>query len=200
MTVRSIYNDTVFTDTGAGRVSLVFALVLTVASIVGCSDSSNGPPPVVGPVTPLVDRAHYILPPGNFGGLPNTPNSRDQLPLYDGLTPLRGNVTDTDIEELFLPEDFKPIGETREEAHGTPGNNHSVRRIRHRACHGRDTRGMAFGAGWVTARDRSLLVAWARSGPGRGGGCAGHQRVWAGDQRAGIHTQCRDRAARDRPG
>ena len=34
-------------------------------------------------------------------------NSRDQLPLYDGLTPLRGNVTDADIESHFLPEDFR---------------------------------------------------------------------------------------------
>ena len=36
------------------------------------------------------DTARYILPPGNYGGLPTTDNSTDQLPLYDGLTPLRG--------------------------------------------------------------------------------------------------------------
>ena len=38
----------------------------------------------------VADTAKYILPPGNFGGLPTTTNSLDQLPLYDGLTPLRG--------------------------------------------------------------------------------------------------------------
>ena len=66
------------------------------------------------------DRAYYILPPGNFGGLPTTANSLDQLPLYDGLTPLRGNVTDADIEKQFLPEDFKPVGNHRG-AHRPPG-------------------------------------------------------------------------------
>ena len=42
------------------------------------------------------DRAFYILPPGNYGGLPTNDDSLDQLPLYDGLTPLRGDVTDDD--------------------------------------------------------------------------------------------------------
>ena len=46
------------------------------------------------------DRAYYVLPPGNFGGLPTTAQSLDQLPLYDALTPLRGNVSDADIERV----------------------------------------------------------------------------------------------------
>ena len=69
MTLRSIYNDTVYNDTGAGRVSLVVALVLSIFSMAGCSDSSNGPPPVVGPVTPLVDRAYYIRSEGMINDL-----------------------------------------------------------------------------------------------------------------------------------
>ena len=39
------------------------------------------------------DIARYILPPGNFGGLPTSVNSLDQLPLYSGLSPLRDNIT-----------------------------------------------------------------------------------------------------------
>ena len=39
------------------------------------------------------DVARYILPPGNYGGIPFTQNSTDQLPLYSGLTPLRDNIT-----------------------------------------------------------------------------------------------------------
>ena len=39
------------------------------------------------------DVARYILPPGNYGGLPYTVNSTDQLPLYAGLTPLRDDLT-----------------------------------------------------------------------------------------------------------
>ena len=49
------------------------------------------------------DIARYILPPGNYGGLPITENSTDQLPLYSGLTPLRDDVTDADIERLLPP-------------------------------------------------------------------------------------------------
>jgi hypothetical protein len=51
------------------------------------------------------DLARYVLPPGNFGGLPFTANSTDQLPLYSGLTPLRDNVTPANIDQFYLPED-----------------------------------------------------------------------------------------------
>ena len=44
------------------------------------------------------DRACYVLNPGNYGGLPTNDDSLDQLPLYDGLTPLRDNVTDADLD------------------------------------------------------------------------------------------------------
>ena len=161
----------------AARTLLVSALV-SALFLTGCSNGSNSsgapgepvdppPPPPPPPPPVLLDRAHYILPPGNFGGFPNTtPNSFDQLPLYDGLTPLRGAVTDADIESLFLPEDFKPIGETREEATGRPGTTilYDEFGIAHITGQTRDD--LSFGAGWVTARDRSLLVSLGR-GPAR---------------------------------
>ncbi|MFN7148265.1 MAG: penicillin acylase family protein [Microthrixaceae bacterium] len=104
------------------------------------------------------DRSWYILPPGNYGGLPTTDNSLDQLPLYDGLTLLRGDVDDADIEELFLPQDFEPVGETTEEDTGRPGveilyDSYGVPHIT-----GETREDLAFGAGWVTARDRELLL------------------------------------------
>ena len=61
------------------------------------------------PLEPVEDRAYYILPPGNYGGLPTNDNSLDQLPLYDALTPLRGDVTDADLDAYFLPQDFEPM-------------------------------------------------------------------------------------------
>lgn len=108
------------------------------------------------------DTARYILPPGNFGGLPTTQNSLDQLPLYDGLTPLRGNVTAADINRLYLPEDLKPIGEVREEPTGRPGlrlvyDSYGIPHIT-----GKTRDDLSFGAGWVTARDRGLLISLAR--------------------------------------
>ena len=54
------------------------------------------------------DFSYNILPPGQYGNLPTTVHSTDQLPLYDSLTPLRGNVSVGDIERLYKPEDFEP--------------------------------------------------------------------------------------------
>lgn len=112
------------------------------------------------------DTARYILPPGNFGGLPTTADSLDQLPLYDALTPLRGNVDRGDINRLFLPENFKPVGPTREEPTGRPGlrlvyDDYGVPHI-----YGKTRADLAFGAGWATARDRALLIQLGR-GPAR---------------------------------
>lgn len=112
------------------------------------------------------DTARYILPPGNFGGIPFTENSTDQLPLYSGLTPLRDDISKADIDEFFLPEDFKPIPPTQEEATGRPGLRliYDAYGVPH--IYGKTRADMAFGAGWVTARDRSLLLQLGR-GPAR---------------------------------
>lgn len=152
----------------------LLALAISSTLLLGaCSDGSDNRDddsdpggPVDPPQPPAVDRAHYILPPGNFGGLPTTENSRDQLPLYDGLTPLRGNVTDADIENLFLPQNFSPIGETREEATGRPGTTVIYDEFGIAHITGETREDMAFGAGWVTMRDRALLVTLGR-GPAR---------------------------------
>ena len=150
----------------AGRVFLPLGLALSLFTV-GCSDGSDGtatPPTPDKPEPPVVleDRAYYILPPGNFGGLPTTENSFDQLALYDGLTPLRGNVTDEDIERLYLPEDFQPIGETFEEATGRPGTTILYDEFGVAHITGETREDMAFGAGWVTARDRAILVGLGR--------------------------------------
>ena len=112
------------------------------------------------------DRSRYILPPGNYGGLPVTNNSRDQIALYDGLTPLRGNVTDADIDRYYLPENFKPIGATRNEPTGRPGTTITYDSYGIPHVTGRTRADLAFGAGWVTARDRGLLLQLGR-GPAR---------------------------------
>jgi acyl-homoserine lactone acylase PvdQ len=112
------------------------------------------------------DTARYILPPGNFGGLPTTDESLDQLPLYDALTPLRGNVTENDIERLFLPENFEPIEPAHEEQTGRPGLRLIYDDFGIPHIYGKTREDVAFGAGWTTARDRSLLVQLGR-GPAR---------------------------------
>jgi acyl-homoserine lactone acylase PvdQ len=140
--------------------SLILWLVLSLL-MAGCTESSDE-----SSTAPAEDRAYYILPPGNFGGLPTTSNSLDQLPLYDGLTPLRGNVTDADIEQFFIPENFQPVGETIEEPTGRQGTTILYDEFGVAHITGETREDLAFGAGWVTARDRALLLLLGR-GPAR---------------------------------
>ena len=141
-------------------------------SALATTDSTDAPsttPPSTDEVQPAVeveDRAFYILPPGNYGGIPVNDDSLDQLALYDGLTPLRGNVTDADIEEFYLPEDFAPIGETTVEETGRPGTTILYDEFGVAHITGETREDLAFGAGWVTVRDRGLLIGFGR-GPAR---------------------------------
>ena len=112
------------------------------------------------------DTARYILPPGNYGGVPTNAHSTDQLALYDGLTPLRDDISQADIDSHYLPEDFTPIGATTEEQTGRPGlrllyDSYGIAHV-----YGQTRYDTAFGAGWATARDRLLLLLLGR-GPAR---------------------------------
>lgn len=140
-------------------VVVLLALALVAASCTGDDDAGDGGDGGARPVAAdAQDRARYVLPPGNYGGIPTDEHSLDQLPLYDGLTPLRGDVDDADLEELFLPADFEPIGATTEEETGNDGveilyDEYGIPHIT-----GETRADVAFGAGWVTARDRALLL------------------------------------------
>jgi acyl-homoserine lactone acylase PvdQ len=137
------------------------AAAVTLTTSVAAAGGKPGPEE-----PPAADRAYYVLPPGNYGGLPTTDESRDQIPLYDALTPLRGAVTDADIDANFLPEDFSPVGATREEPTGRPGTRILYDEYGVAHISGRTRADLAFGAGWVTARDRGLLLQLGR-GPAR---------------------------------
>src|SRR4051812_5402024 len=139
-------------------VSVVLGMVLLACAPVDPLGRPSTPPPV--------ERSRYILPPGNYGGLPTTANSTDQIPLYDALTPLRGHVTDADIDRDYLPENFAPVGATHEEPTPRPGMKivYDAYGVPH--ITGRTRADLAYGAGWVTARDRGLLLQLGR-GPAR---------------------------------
>jgi acyl-homoserine lactone acylase PvdQ len=143
----------------------LFVALLTGIALVASPLSASAAPPEKKPEGGA-DTARYILPPGNFGGIPFTQNSTDQLPLYAGLTPLRDNVTEADIDRLFLPEDFQPIGQTHEEQTGRPGLRLIYDSFGVPHIYGQSRADVAFGAGWATARDRRLLLQLGR-GPAR---------------------------------
>jgi acyl-homoserine lactone acylase PvdQ len=135
----------------------LFVALLTGIALVVSPVSALAAPPDKKPKGEA-DIARYILPPGNYGGIPFTANSTDQLPLYAGLTPLRDNVTQADIDRLFLPEDFQPIGQTHEEQTGRPGLRLIYDSFGVPHVYGQTRADVAFGAGWATARDRGLLL------------------------------------------
>jgi acyl-homoserine lactone acylase PvdQ len=130
---------------------LALALLATLASSSGAHDG---------------DTARYILPPGNYGGFPTNADSLDQLPLYDALTPLRGNVTRSDIDQYYLPENFEPVGATHEEQTGRLGLRLVYDEYGIAHVYGDTRADVAFGAGWASARDRRLLLQFGR-GPAR---------------------------------
>ena len=113
------------------------------------------------------DVTYNVLPPGESGAVPADPNSTDQLALYDGLTPLMGNVTAADLTKYYKSEQFGLGGATgRPETTPRPGltivrDSWDVPHI-----NGQTRADVEFGAGWVTAEDRGLFIDAIR-GPAR---------------------------------
>jgi acyl-homoserine lactone acylase PvdQ len=108
--------------------------------------------------------ARNILPPGESGNAGQ--HAVDQEKLYDALTRLRGNVTAKTLNHLYKPETLGAVGKTRREAVPRPG----VRILRDAwgvaHVYGKTSADTEWGAGWVTAEDRWLILQLIR-GPGR---------------------------------
>src|SRR5438105_4014580 len=109
-----------------------------------------------------------VLPPGEDGGFTIGVHSLDQLKLYDGLTPLGGNVTTRDLTRYFKPEHLGMTGERTVRSEETGRAGLRILRDRWDVPHvfGRTRADAEFGAGWVTAEDRGFLIELLR-GPGR---------------------------------
>ena len=107
-----------------------------------------------------------VLPPGQSGDLLFPPNARDQLALYDGLTPRRGNVKAADLRRFFKSEALGVDGKVVRTERPRAG----VRILRDRwgvpHVYGRTRAAVEFGAGFATAEDRYVLMELLR-GPGR---------------------------------
>ena len=113
------------------------------------------------------DFAFNILPPGQFGGLPVTANSTDQIPLYDGLHAAPGRRAQArhpaPVQARGLPPQRRDHGRPRPAGRGCEScaTSFGVPHI-----HGDTRADVWFGAGYVTAQDRSLLLTLGR-GPAR---------------------------------
>ena len=104
-----------------------------------------------------------VLPPGQGS---DGPSLKDQIALYDGLTPLRSNVTAADLKRFYKPETLGVSGKTVRVEH--PRDGVVVRRDSMNVPHvqGKTRADVEYGAGWVTAEDRGLLLQLLR-GPAR---------------------------------
>ena len=102
--------------------------------------------------------AWTILPPGENGSLTFNRNTRDQALMYDALTPRSGGVTLTDIRRTFkrAPLGAAVVGGKRER----PRPGVIIARDPYGVAHvtGKKETDVAYGAGWVTAADRGLLL------------------------------------------
>lgn len=112
--------------------------------------------------------AFTILPPGQNGSVAFDRNTNDQAKLYDALTPLRDRVTARDLGRYFKPGWFgaRRAGPVRAEA--TPRRGLTITRDRFGVAHvvGKTRADVWWGAGWVAAADRGLLMDLLR-GAGR---------------------------------
>ena len=111
--------------------------------------------------------AWTILPPGENGNVTFDRNTTDQAKMYDSLTPELGKVSDADIRRAFKPA---PLGSAP-----APGDRRErpkagvvITRDRFGVAHvtGKTAADVGYGAGWVTAADRGLLLQLIR-GPAR---------------------------------
>jgi acyl-homoserine lactone acylase PvdQ len=111
--------------------------------------------------------ARSVLPPGQYGGADFRRSSRDQIPLYDGLTPLFDRVTAQDVTRLFKPEGLWR-GTEKAARVERPGRGVTIRRDAWGVPHvfAKTEANVFYGAGWAAAADRGLLMELARY-PGR---------------------------------
>jgi acyl-homoserine lactone acylase PvdQ len=137
------------------------ALALAAAAALVAIPAAGGAPRADYAATAL-----NVLPPGQSGDLLFPATAKDQLPLYDGLTPRAGNVTAADLTRYFKPERFGVTGKVvRAEV---PRAGVKILRDRWDVPHiyGRTRADVEFGAGYATAEDRYVLMELLR-GPGR---------------------------------
>ena len=111
---------------------------------------------------PKVDyaaAAWTILPPGENGSLTFDRNTTDQAKLYDALTPLFGAVTARDIRRYFKPA---PLGVAPRKGQKRERPRPGLTIVRDRfgvaQVTGKTEADVAYGAGWVTAADRGILL------------------------------------------
>ena len=137
--------------------SLVVGGMLAFAPAASAGDQATAP-------KDYAQTALNIIPSGQPGGIPPPPGADTQAHMYDGLTPLFDNVTNSDLTQYFKSEKFgiSTAGPGTTEAVPRPGV--TIVRDSYDVPHVTATThaGGVWAAGWIAAEDRGALLQQAR--------------------------------------
>jgi acyl-homoserine lactone acylase PvdQ len=105
-----------------------------------------------------------IIPSGQYGSVPVPAGADRQAKMYDGLTPLFNNVTIGDLTKYFKSEALGVNGPAPTSVEPTPRAGLKIVRDSFHVPHitGKTRDDATWGAGWVVAEDRALLLQFAR--------------------------------------
>jgi acyl-homoserine lactone acylase PvdQ len=110
------------------------------------------------------DTALNIIPSGQYGGVPTPPNASQQAQMYDGLTPLFDNVTNSDLTTYFKSEKLGVDNAGPGTVEPVPRPGVTLTRDSYNVPHvkGKTHADGVWAAGWIAAEDRGLLLQQAR--------------------------------------
>jgi acyl-homoserine lactone acylase PvdQ len=128
---------------------------------VGCTLAAAAPAYAVRDYS---STALNIIPSGQWGGLPVPRKADDQARMYDGLTPLFDKISNRQLFRWFKSEKLGTNRQGPLTRERVPRKGVRIMRDRHNVPHiyGRTNDDVTWGAGWVLAHDRELLLEQAR--------------------------------------
>ncbi|MBV9194314.1 MAG: penicillin acylase family protein [Solirubrobacterales bacterium] len=108
--------------------------------------------------------ARNIIPSGQYGAVPPPPGADTQARMYDALTPLFNHVTNRNLLADFKADPLGTAGSGPLTGERVPHAGITIVRDRFHVPHiyGRTRDDVTWGAGWVIAEDRGLLLQQAR--------------------------------------
>jgi acyl-homoserine lactone acylase PvdQ len=144
------------------RLLLIVVTVFSAGTVlVPAASASPGAPGV----TDYSLIARDIMPSGEYGSVPPPANADQQAQMYDALTPRFNNVTPTDLVNDFKPDPVGIAGAAKPiTTESVPHPGVTLYRDAYHVpyVYGVTRDDVTWGAGWVVAEDRGLLLGEAR--------------------------------------
>ena len=114
--------------------------------------------------TDYANIALDIVPSGEYGSFPAPANAEQQADMYDALTPLTNNVSESQLTQFFKPMGLGNDTAGSSTVEQVPNSGVTIVRDQYDVPHifGVTRDDVTWGAGWVMAEDRGLLLNEAR--------------------------------------